>query len=326
VRKKIAWVSHVIFSRNSASPAARHTHVCADSSAPSAARYTHVRADTCWSRITTHIHAPLAEEGILHQHTHPRTTSRKRAYHESIHSIPPAKRSTCTRACTRLWNSAATSKSLTVANLHWVPSLEIVPAAVCRPPRYWHDEHRRPPNHPRLQAAVPPAPLLARRTLSPTRVSAAGLLPKRRPPKNRPKSTPDHDSVAAAVSHKHHSIIRVGAGLLQFVHACTCTSVAEAISIKNPFRPFFGASFNTNLTVLATSELFYFSTMWNLSLVPSQNENNEALVLLRISDLGKILSLKIWWHKLKILKSTFFAEGGFYDLLWNFVFLVFLCF
>ena len=82
----------------------------------------------------------------------------------------------------------------------------------------------------------------------------------------------------------------------------------------------------TNLTVLATSEWIYLNTMWNLSLVPSQNENNEALVLLRISDLGKILSLKIWWHQLKILKSTFFAEGGFYDLLWNFVFLVFLCF
>ena len=51
-----------------------------------------------------------------------------------------------------------------------------------------------------------------------------------------------------------------------------------------------------NLTVLATSEWIYLNTMWNLSLVPSQNENNEALVLLRISDLGKILNLKIWWH------------------------------
>ena len=51
-----------------------------------------------------------------------------------------------------------------------------------------------------------------------------------------------------------------------------------------------------------------------------------SLVLLRISDLGKILSFKIWGHKHKIFKSTFFAEGGFYDLLWNFVFLVFLCF
>jgi len=29
-----------------------------------------------------------------------------------------------------------------------------VPAAVCRPPRYWPDELCRPPKHPRLQAAV----------------------------------------------------------------------------------------------------------------------------------------------------------------------------
>ena len=36
-----------------------------------------------------------------------------------------------------------------------------------------------------------------------------------------PRSTPDHDSVAAAVSRKHHSIISVGAGPIQFVHA-TC--------------------------------------------------------------------------------------------------------
>ena len=118
-----------------------------------------------------------------------------------------------------------------------------VPAAVCRPPRYWHDEHRRPLKHPRLQAAVPPAPLLARRTLSPTRVSAARAAPKTTSTQKSPESTPDHDSVAAAVSHKHHSIIRVGAGLLQFVHACTCTSFSEAISIKNLFRPFSPASF-----------------------------------------------------------------------------------
>ena len=32
--------------------------------------------------------------------------------------------------------------------------VSIVPAAVCRPPRYWPDELCRPPKHPRLQAAV----------------------------------------------------------------------------------------------------------------------------------------------------------------------------
>ena len=37
----------------------------------------------------------------------------------------------------------------------------------------------------------------------------------RRCSRNPSKSTLAHDSVAAAVSHKHHSIIRVGAGLIQ---------------------------------------------------------------------------------------------------------------
>ena len=41
-----------------------------------------------------------------------------------------------------------------------------------------HYEHCRPPKHPRLQAAVQPAPLLARRTLSPSRVSVAGAAAK----------------------------------------------------------------------------------------------------------------------------------------------------
>ena len=68
------------------------------------------------------------------------------------------------------------------------------------------------------------------------------VLLKRRSLKNRPKSTPAHGSVATAVSHKHHSIIRVGAGLIQFVHARTCSSVAEAIPIKILFRSFFRGS------------------------------------------------------------------------------------
>ena len=123
----------------------------------------------------------------------------------------------------------------------------------------------------RSSSRLPSAPLLARRTPSPTQSSAAsssraahpatgstnsvthpsircrGCCQKRRPPKNRPKSTPDHDSVAAAVSHKHHSIIRVGAGLLQFVHACTCTSI---VYIKNPFWPLFWREFFVNMDVM----------------------------------------------------------------------------
>jgi len=101
-----------------------------------------------------------------------------------------------------------------------LPKHHQLQAAVCRPPRYWPDELRRPPKYPRQGSAA-------------ETISA----------QTRPKFTPAHDSVAAAVSHKHHSIIRVGAGLLQFVHAFTCTSIAEAIPIKNLFRPFSPASF-----------------------------------------------------------------------------------
>ena len=55
---------------------------------------------------------------------------------------------------------------------------------------------------------LPPALLLSRHNRSPD-------APRSRKPS---QSTLAHDAVAAAVSHKHHSIIRVGAGLIQFVY------------------------------------------------------------------------------------------------------------
>jgi len=61
--------------------------------------------------------------------------------------------------------------------------------------------------------------------------------------RNHPKSTPAHNSVAAAVSHKHYSIIRVGAGLIQFVHGRTCSPVADFILDKFLFRHFFAGVF-----------------------------------------------------------------------------------
>ena len=50
--------------------------------------------------------------------------------------------------------------------------------------------------------------------------------------KNPSTSTLAHDAVAAAVSHKHHLIIRVGAGLIQFVygsHSRVATGVCVAL-------------------------------------------------------------------------------------------------
>jgi len=60
----------------------------------------------------------------------------------------------------------------------------------------------------RAGCRLPPALLLSRRNQSPDAVRS----------RNLSKFTLAHDAVAAAVSHKHHSIIRVGAGLIQFVY------------------------------------------------------------------------------------------------------------
>jgi len=114
--------------------------------------------------------------------------------------------------------------------LRRLPKHHQLQAAVCRPPRYWPDELRRPPKHSRQGSAA--------ETMS---------------AQTRPKFTPAHDSVAAAVSHKHHSIIRVGAGLIQFVHSRTCSSAANVIPNKFLFQPFHGSHSAQNLFRLRTN-------------------------------------------------------------------------
>jgi len=61
--------------------------------------------------------------------------------------------------------------------------------------------------------------------------------------KNPSKSTLAHDVVAAAVLHKHHLIIRVGAGLVQFVYVSHSRWATGVTSSKILFLPSFGASF-----------------------------------------------------------------------------------
>jgi len=56
---------------------------------------------------------------------------------------------------------------------------------------------------------------------------------------NPSKSTLAHDAVAAAVSHQHHSIIRVGAGLIQFVYGSHSKRVPELTYYRALFSPFF---------------------------------------------------------------------------------------
>ena len=56
--------------------------------------------------------------------------------------------------------------------------------------------------------------------------------------RNPSKSTLAHDAVAATVSHKHHSIIRVGAGLIQFVYRSQLRLATELIHHRNLFSSF----------------------------------------------------------------------------------------
>jgi len=58
-------------------------------------------------------------------------------------------------------------------------------------------------------------------------------------PRNPSKSTLAHDAVATAVLHKHHPIIRVGAGLIQSVYRLHLHLATEATRNRNAFSPFF---------------------------------------------------------------------------------------
>ena len=57
--------------------------------------------------------------------------------------------------------------------------------------------------------------------------------------RNLSKSTLAHDAVGTAVLHKHHQIIRVGAGLIQFVYRSHLRLTMEATRNRNAFSPFF---------------------------------------------------------------------------------------
>ena len=57
--------------------------------------------------------------------------------------------------------------------------------------------------------------------------------------RNPSKSTLAHDAVATAVLRKHHPIIRVGAGLIQFVYRSHLRLATEATRHRNAFLLFF---------------------------------------------------------------------------------------
>jgi len=82
---------------------------------------------------------------------------------------------------------------------------------------------------------LPPALLLSRQNQSPDAVRS----------RNPFKSTLGHDAVAAAVSHKHYSIIRVGAGLIQIVYGLHSKRGHGAHFIKNSIVTIFSREFPT---------------------------------------------------------------------------------
>jgi len=65
--------------------------------------------------------------------------------------------------------------------------------------------------------------------------------------RNPSKSTLAHDAVGTAVLHKHHPIIRVGAGLIQFVYRSHLRLATEATVNTNAFSPFFPRVSNMNV-------------------------------------------------------------------------------
>jgi len=77
-------------------------------------------------------------------------------------------------------------------------------------------------------SARPPAPSLSR-------PPSCWQVPWHVRLRNPSKSTLAHDAVAAVELHKHHLIIRVGAGLIQFVYGSHSRMAADLILDKNLF-------------------------------------------------------------------------------------------
>jgi len=81
--------------------------------------------------------------------------------------------------------------------------------------------------------------------------------------RNPSKSTLAHDAVTAVVSHKHHSIFRVGAGLILFVYGSHSRLATELTHYRNLFSPFFARDFSPcfqrgqSQYLLGISEHFY---------------------------------------------------------------------
>jgi len=114
---------------------------------------------------------------------------------------------------TRPCNSAETSLPWKVLRTYFESCASILQAVVCRP--------------------LLPLLLLSLPTPSPNTVRS----------RNPSKFMLSHDAVTAAVSQKHHSIICVGAGLIQFVYGSHLRLATELIDQRILFLPWFSRAF-----------------------------------------------------------------------------------
>jgi len=120
----------------------------------------------------------------------------------------------CTRACAHMQRYRSFFAMEAIANLSWVLR-----------------EHRAGC---RLPPALAAPPALSTNP-SPDAVRS----------RNLSKSTLAHDVVAAAVSHKHHSIICVGAGLIQFVDGPHLCLAMELIHQRILILPWLSRAFSS---------------------------------------------------------------------------------
>jgi len=97
-------------------------------------------------------------------------------------------------------------------------------------------------------SARPPAPSSSR---PPSCWPVARLVRIRNPS----EFTLAHDAVAAVVLHKHHLIIRVGSGLIQFVYGSHSRMAADLTLDKNLFSQPFSRGFYQNIIIRISKSL-----------------------------------------------------------------------
>jgi len=141
----------------------------------------------------------------------------------------------------------------------------------------------------RSDCRSPPALLPSRRNQSPDAVRS----------RNPSKSTLAHVAVAAAVSHKHHSIIRVGAGLIQFVYGSHLKRAHGGHFIKNSICAIFFVDFWSSSV---HGSRWASRNTWHLSLIDCCSAIRQSFESLTVVDDGMSLigATPSMWAKLEI--------------------------